>query len=208
MAKRPDEELILFFYGEHESPGEFERELAADPELSRRLEALRRTLSTLDGLEAPEPRPGLEARMWARVGSSLERPSRRLAVPGGWWGWAALATVVLVVALVGFLAGRGLRPTPTEITVAETLKALPPAARDHGRVGAEHLLSANRLHRRAAERAGQRRVAAVLAELEPLLTQLADAPESFDLRLARERIEHGDLLFKVRVTRNNLKEQS
>jgi hypothetical protein len=79
---------------------------------------------------------------------------------------------------------------------------------DEGRAGAGTLLSANRLYRRAAEHAGQRRVAAVLAELEPFLAQLADAPESFDLRRSQERIESGDLLFKVRITRNNLKELS
>jgi hypothetical protein len=237
VAKRPDEELILYFYGEHATPQELELELAADPELSRRYEALRRELRPLDNLAAPEPRPGLEARMWARVAPSLARPSRRFAVPTGWLGWVALATVLLVVALGGFLAGRVIRPTPTESAVALTLKALPPAARDRvlraaladhldssqrllvevangassldeQRAWAETLLSENRLYRRAAEHAGQRRVAAVLTELEPFLTQLADAPESFDLRRSQERIENGDLLFKVRITRNNLKELS
>jgi hypothetical protein len=238
VAKRPDDELILHFYGEHSAPEEIDRELAADPELALRYKSLRRELRVLDELPAPEPRPGLEGRMWARVAPALTQPSRRrVAIPTGWFGWAALSTAVLVVALVGFLAGRSLRPTPTESNVAETLKALPPAARDRvlqaaladhldssqrlllevangtpslqeERAWAETLLSANRLYRRAAERAGQRRVAAVLGELEPFLTQLAEAPASFDLRRSQERIESGDLLFKVRITRNNLKELS
>jgi len=237
VAKRSDEELILHFYGEHPAPEDLERELATDTELSRRDEALRRELRCLDHLAPPEPRPGLEARMWARVAPSLVRPSRRLSVPTGWLGWAALTTAVLVIGFVGFLAGRSLQKAPTERAVAETLKALPPEARDRvlqaaladhlessqrlllevanggtsldeGRAGAENLLSANRLYRRAAEHAGQRRVAAVLGELEPFLTQLADAPASFDLHRSRERIERADLLFKVRITRNNLKELS
>jgi hypothetical protein len=237
VAKRSDEELILHFYGEHASPQDVERELAADPELSRRNDALRRELRALDQLAAPEPRPGLEARMWARVAPSLARPSRRFAAPAGWLGWAALGTAVLVIAFAGFLAGRSLHQAPTERAVAETLKALPPAARDRvlqaaladhldssqrlllevangpssldeERVWAENLLSANRLYRRAAEHAGQRRVAAVLAELEPFLVQLADAPDAFDLRRSQERIRNADLLFKVRITRNNLKELS
>jgi hypothetical protein len=79
---------------------------------------------------------------------------------------------------------------------------------DEERAWASNLLSANRLYRRAAERAGQRRVAAVLGEIEPLLMQLADAPESFDLTAAKARIASDDLLFKVRITRNNLKELS
>jgi len=229
--------LILFYYGERESPEELERELAADPELARRYEALRLELTALGHLEAGEPRPGLEARMWARLAPSLARPPRRFSVPTGWLGWAALSTAVLVVALVGFFAGRVFHEAPDEHTVADTLKALPPAARDRvlqaaladhldssqrlllevangassldeERAWAETLLSANRLYRRAAERAGQRRVAAVLAELEPIFTQLANAPETFDLRRSKERIENGDLLFKVRITRNNLKELS
>jgi hypothetical protein len=237
VAKRPDEELILFFYGEHEAPEEIERALASDPELSVRYQALRRELSALDRIELPEPRQGLEARMWARLGPVLARPTRRFVAPHGWVGWAALGTAVLVVAIGGFVAGRVFRPQPTEGAVAETLKALPPAARDRvlqaaladhldssqrlllevangapsldeERVWAQSLLSANRLYRRAAERAGQRRVAAVLAELEPLLTQLAEAPESFDLRLSQRQIKSADLLFKVRITRNNLKELS
>ena len=210
MAKRPDDDLIVFLYGDHEGP---------------------------EGHDEPEPRPGLESRMWARVAPSLRQPPRRFAVPAGWLGWAALATGVLVVALLGFLAGRVLRPAPTERAVVENLKALPPEARDRilqaaladhldasqrlllevangapsaeeERVWAETLLNANRLYRRAAERAGQRRVAAVLAELEPFLTQLADAPASFDHRRAQDRIENADLLFKLRITRNNLKELS
>lgn len=240
---RPDEELILFFYGEHDAPEELARELDADAELSRRYEALRRELSALDKLEGGEPRPGLEGRMWARVAPTLTRPSRRYAFPGGWLGWSALTTAVLVIAFAGFLGGRTIGPAPTESAVAATLTALPPAARervlqaalaDHldssqrlllevengapslpslvdKRARAEDLLSANRLYRRAAERAGspeQRRVAALLAQLESFLTQLADAPESFDLRKSKARIENGDLLFKVRITRNNLKELS
>lgn len=210
MAKQPDDDLILFLYGEQEEP---------------------------EGVVSPEPRPGLPGRIWARVEPELRRPPRRVALRAGSLRWAALAAGVLVVALLGFLAGRELPPAPTERAVVENLKALPPEARDRvlqaaladhleasqrlllevtngapsadgERAWAETLLSANRLYRRAAERAGQRRVAAVLFELEPFLMQLADAPESFDLRRAQERIEDADLLFKLRITRNNLKELS
>jgi len=237
VASRPDEELILFFYGEHEAPQDVERDVATDGDLSRRYDALRRELSALDGLDAPEPRAGLEIRMWARLAPAVTRRPGILRLPAGWLGWAALATGALVLALGGFLAGRIFHPAPTENSVASNLQALPPAARervleaaladhldasqrlmlevangsasiDDERVWAETLLSANRLYRRAAERAGQRRVASVLAEIEPLLAQLADAPGTFDLGVARAQIAKQDLLFKVRVTRNNLKELS
>ena len=237
MAKPPDDELILFFYGEHPAPKEIERELATDPELSRRYEALRSELHVLDKLEAPEPRTGLESRMWARVEPSLASPKKRPFVFQGWPRWAAVTAGVFVVALAGFLAGRLPHTTTTEVEVTEGLKALPPDARDRvlvaaladhldasqrlllevsngapsaeeERAWAASLLSANRLYRRAAERAGQYRVAAVLGELDPLLAELAAAPDASGLPRAQERIDRADLLFKVRITRNNLKEIS
>ena len=71
---------------------------------------------------------------------------------------------------------------------------------------AEALVSSNRLYRRAALRSGQRRIAALLDELEPLLLELANsagaAPD--DLATAQRRIENTDLLFKLRVTGERL----
>jgi hypothetical protein len=232
VANRPDDELILFFYGEHASPAEIEDEMSRDPELKRRYERLASELRALSALDAPEPRPGLEGRIWARVAPELS--SRRGGVP--WLRFATLATAVGAVALGAFLAGRHLQPPPSETEVAATIRALPTEARDrvlaatladhlasserlllevengHGSLEeeqrfAEALLGANRLYRRAAERAGQRRVAAVLAEIEPILAQLANAPAE-DRGAAQEQIAGRDLLFKVRVTRSNLKEIS
>jgi hypothetical protein len=237
VGHRADEELILFYYGEHGTPEEMERELASDPELAHRYAALRRELSALDALGAPQPRPGLEQRMWARVASSLAAPRPRFGLPGGRLGWAALAATVAILVVAAFLAGRAQRTTPDEVKVATDLEALPPAARErilqaalaahlessqrlmmevvngadvleNERDWAETLLSANRLYRRAAERAGQRRVAALLLEIEPVLAELAHAPSSPGASAAREQIEGRDLLFKVRITRNNLKELS
>ncbi len=71
---------------------------------------------------------------------------------------------------------------------------------------AEALVSSNRLYRRAAERSGQRRIAALLDELEPLLLELSHSSEAApdDLAAAQRRIEHTDLLFKLRVTGERL----
>ncbi|HEX4826203.1 MAG TPA: hypothetical protein VFV19_18025 [Candidatus Polarisedimenticolaceae bacterium] len=233
MANRPDEELILFFYGEHERPNEIERALAADPDLKRRYETLTRELSALDRLEVPDPRPGLEGRMWARVSAELQ-PKRRIL---SWRVWAAIGAAAAAIAVAAFLGGRAIGPEPNEADVTAKLKALPQAARervlqaalaDHldtsqrlllevqngdkpleeERVWAASLLSENRLYRRAAERAGQRRVAAVLAEIEPILVRLAESPDALDRSGTQQEIERTDLLFKLRVTRNNLKETS
>ena len=71
---------------------------------------------------------------------------------------------------------------------------------------AEALVSSNRLYRRAAERAGQRRIVALLDELEPLLLELAHSADAApdDLAATQRRIEHTDLLFKLRVTGERL----
>lgn len=66
---------------------------------------------------------------------------------------------------------------------------------------AASLAASNRLYRSAAERAGQRRIVALLDELEPLLLELAHAPTDSpdELPAAQRRIEENDLLFKLRV---------
>jgi hypothetical protein len=73
------------------------------------------------------------------------------------------------------------------------------------RASAASLLTANRLYRRAAERAGERRVAAVLTELEGLLAELSNTTASSGPRLPQARAQSEDMLFKVRIARNNLK---
>jgi hypothetical protein len=67
-------------------------------------------------------------------------------------------------------------------------------------------VQSNRLYRRAAERSGQRRIVALLDELEPLLLELAhsEAAAPDDLANAQRRIENTDLLFKLRVTGERL----
>ncbi|MEO8277404.1 MAG: hypothetical protein ABI639_14415 [Thermoanaerobaculia bacterium] len=71
---------------------------------------------------------------------------------------------------------------------------------------AEALVSSNRLYRRAAERSGQRRIVALLDELEPLLLELAHSSDAApdDVQAAQRRIDNTDLLFKLRVTGERL----
>ena len=71
---------------------------------------------------------------------------------------------------------------------------------------AMELLVSNRVYRRAAKRAGQKRIASLLAELEPVLLELAHAApgggDEFDQ--LRRRVDERGLLFKVRVTEQRL----
>ena len=196
-------------------------------------------LAALDALQAPEPRPGLEGRIWARIADEVAAGAPRRPFAFAWPRRALLAGGAAAILVAAFVAGRlSQPPRPTPETAMASLQALAPEARDRLLAAAlvEHLdsservlvelanqpapslaeerrfaaalLASNRLYRRAAERAGQRRVAALLAELEPLFAELAHASAgdsgSAAAAAVRDRLDSQDLLFKVRVTRKNL----
>ena len=67
---------------------------------------------------------------------------------------------------------------------------------------AEELVSSNRIYRQTAQLQGEKRIASVLADLEPILVELSNSNASLDQRKLAEmqkRIESRGLLFKVRV---------
>jgi hypothetical protein len=73
---------------------------------------------------------------------------------------------------------------------------------------AEELISANRLYRRTALDRGEEDVATLLDELEPVLLQIAHAPEQVsaeELRAMQKRVEAKGLVFKLRVVRADVK---
>jgi len=252
-----DEDLILFLYDEHPRGRELEADLAARPELRERLDALRRQLAVFDEPAAPEPRPGLEERVWARLRPQLEVPSeiqpgargpRRFfawATSGtrSWKGWrlAAVAAALVAALLGAFVLGRrSVAPAPATVAAAQPFSAaargrlldssvsghlesssllltdLSHASPDQGlgdeRAWAASLLAENRLYRRAAQRAGQRRIVALLDELEPLLVELANGPVGSagpagddEVTSLQHRIDERDLLFKVRIVSARLR---
>lgn len=73
---------------------------------------------------------------------------------------------------------------------------------------AKVLLVANRLYRFAAEQAGQQRIAYLLADMEPVLIELANGAGQLtpdEYRVLRQSIADRDLVFKVRSTNIGLK---
>ena len=67
---------------------------------------------------------------------------------------------------------------------------------------AEDLVAANRIYRQTATQRGDERIAELLADLEPILLELANAGGSLEgkkLADLQRRIESKGLLFKVRV---------
>lgn len=105
-----EDDLILHYYGETGATAEDRRSeagidahLAACVECRGAFEQLRRVMETIDAAPAPEPGPGFEREVWARLAPGLNRENRtgfnfrrwfsapRLALAGG------LAAIVLVV---------------------------------------------------------------------------------------------------------------
>jgi hypothetical protein len=75
---------------------------------------------------------------------------------------------------------------------------------------AEDLASENRLYRQTAQTLGNRAVVTLLDELDLILTEVAGGPSALaaaDLESMRNRIERGNLLFKVQVTASELRER-
>jgi hypothetical protein len=81
------------------------------------------------------------------------------------------------------------------------------ASFDFARASAGDLVSSSRLYRQTAQQNGDLRMAQMLEELESVLVDVAGSPEHVDQRdmqSLRARIDHGNLLFKVRAVTNEV----
>lgn len=162
------------------------------------------------------------ASWWQRLGESLSGMVPRWAVAGS----------VMVLLALAFLAGRwtvepSVSQSQTVAARAGSERVLLDALGEHlertqitlvsvanssggetrlESVQAEDLLKENRLYRQAALRSGDESTAAVLDELERVLTEVANAPGS-DLDAVRQRMAEHGLLFKIRVLRSRVIEK-
>lgn len=79
------------------------------------------------------------------------------------------------------------------------------------RAWAQRALSANRVYRNAAAGAGEKRMVALLDAMEPLLIEIANAPETMtpgELAFLQQRIEDADLLFRMRSAQNRIENRA
>ena len=144
--------------------------------------------------------------------------------------WVPAAAAALVLLAVGYLAGRlapGTQPAPAPplsaearqrllvgtlaehlersqrlFTELDNLAAGETAALAGERQAARELLADNRLYRSAAEHGGREGIATLLADLEPVLLELAHLPaepDAGEIAFLRRSIESRGLLFKTRV---------
>jgi hypothetical protein len=226
MNHPSEEDLVLHLYGEAEESDFLRKHLESCTRCREELSVLRQVLSEVDELTPPERPPDYGARIWERVSKELP-PARRHRS----YYWIAAAAVLLVAT---FLAGRFTAP-PDEVDPAGAgrirERVLLVALSDHleqsqvlllevvnrgdgaapllaplERERAADLLQASRLYRQTAYQVGEVATADVLEELERILLDVSQGPESLEAREGlRSRIEERDLLFKLRVLGSTVK---
>jgi hypothetical protein len=207
MRHPGEEELILYYYGEHPAAAEVEAHLGGCPACRSEYEGLVAALAAVDAEPLPERGEGYGGEVWARLQPRLAPAARR-----PFRVWAAAAAVAAMV-LLAVLAGRvGPRSQPAQeasweqvrerILLAEVGQHLERAElvlteAAHGNPLdelARDLVESNRLYRQTAALAGENAVAAFLEDLERVLLELEHG--SADQRA----LALDDMVFKVRVT--------
>ena len=227
------DDLILLHYGEKTSPGAREHLLGCE-ECRRESALLRRVLDAVDDAagETPELAPAWEEQLWNRLRWKLERPRSR------WIGWAAAAAATIAIAFLAgrtfmprstLIAPQRATSTPegrervllvvlgdhfsrservlTEVKNA-TADAPPIVIAD--REAMEDLVRKNRLYLDAAYTSGQTSLASVLEEMQPLLLELARAPENpsaHDIEMLQKRIEKRGSVLKLRVAGEQIRQR-
>lgn len=107
-----EETLILQYYGEADDAAAVEQHLAGCEHCRGEFDRLRRVLALVDVQDVPEPAPGFERRVWARLEPELEKGRT------SWFAWLfpaagprwAYAGGVAALLLAAFVAGRFSNP--------------------------------------------------------------------------------------------------
>lgn len=194
-----------------------------------------------EALPAAERDESYGASVWARLPLEERRASggfwANLFVPRRW----ALAGAMAALVAAAFVAGRFwpysqpqtqiAQPVPAQVrervllvavgdhldrsqmVLLEIMNNKPTAEVDISaeQQSAQELVSANRLYRQTAAKAGDAGVARVLDELERVLLEIANGPShlsSDEFEELRKRVEAQGILFKVRVIDSRIKEKS
>jgi hypothetical protein len=227
-----DDHLVLLYYREPLEETGLDGHLAGCALCLSRFQALTRVLRVVAEEDIPEPAGDFEARMTAQVLAAAKKPERgrvlrfpimssrtaRFLAAG-----AALAACLILAFSVGRRLGRVEEQTLTASQTQE--RVLLTALGEHlGRsrvtlvelknrevsasdlkalqAAADNLVTASRLFRAAAERAGEGQIASVMEETERLLVRFAAAPDAEakdELDGLRKRVDSRDLLFRLQV---------
>jgi hypothetical protein len=225
-----DEELTEAYYGEN-TPA-VQDHLRDCIECRTNLGRLEDTLGSLRQYMVPEPGPDFEVRVWKDLAERL--PKKR---SWGIWFFRpvvlapALAGLIILAVSFGLITDRRHGPAGisseaqarvlsdtlsehldrSEILLAEVANAKPgPDALRSAQETARDLADENRLLRLASNRVGDVSRGALLEDLERFLLSVANAPAEVhpdDLSALQKRMDEQGLLFKVRITDDDLRRE-
>jgi len=189
-----------------EPPADFERVMWA------------RVQGALDGMSPPRS-PWWAVKQWIPAGALVAVFLAMLAIGRFWPGRAPVAPGTATATAAdasqserALLVAMDDHLERSELLLVEVMNA---PADDAAREGfeqetADDLLSSSRLYRQTATHTGNVHLAAMLEDLEAVLVEIARGPRELkpqDLDALRTRIEQDDLLFKVRVVTDEIKER-
>ena len=231
MQHLNEEQLILHHYHDDEAAAPVTQHLAECDQCRAHYEMLRRVLALVNELPMPERGDGYAEQVWQRLRWKMRGERRRIRwqsllaaaalvavafFAGQLWharniaptvpaGRSATATIaqqpsrdrLLLIVVSDHLDS-------SERMLTEVANANPKRSLDVSgeRKRAEELVASNRIYRQSAAGSGDARVAMLLADLEPILVELAHADDKLmpdELVSLQKRIESKGLLFKVRV---------
>ena len=193
-----------------EPPADFERVMWA--RVQKELDSIEAAPTPWWSLRHLLPAAGLAAVLLAMfaIGRNWPGPASSEQLPGGEQAVPTAATATqseraLLVAMDDHLER-------SELLLVELMNA---PANDAVRLGferetADDLLSSGRLYRQTAAHTGNVHLAAMLEDLEAVLVEIARSPNTLkakDVNALRTRIEQDDLLFKVRVVTDEIRER-
>jgi hypothetical protein len=205
MNHLSEEQIVLHYYGDAEGKPEIERHLAECADCRAEFARVESMLRQIEPLEVPEPAMNFEEKTWLNLRDRLPEHGgffRKLFRPQSKW---ALATLMALLLIVAFLAGRFWPRHEQQIAKQPPATVNPQrivlvAVGDHlersqmllveimntdakGTVNlsseqaqARDLLDANHLYRLSAQQAGDPQVARVLDELGRVLAEIANGP--------------------------------
>ncbi|HEX3108332.1 MAG TPA: hypothetical protein VHU41_04490 [Thermoanaerobaculia bacterium] len=232
MQHLNEEQLVAHYYRDDDAPAAANEHLASCTECAAEFDSITRVLALVKEAPVPERGEDYGEQVWTRLRWRLGAPSRRkqwqwLAVAavlamglctGGvvWNGrhspkepLVARANIntpgslakqnqrVLVVVVSDHLEAS--ERMLTDVSNADPTKTFDSEAQQQR---AAELVASNRIYRQTALQRGDERIASVLADLEPILVELAHAGKTLspdELASIQKRIETKGLLFKVRV---------
>ena len=234
MTHCSDDDLVLHYYRDPETPPHVPAHLAVCGDCGERYEEVAEALTMVAFAPAPEPGDHYGRELWHRL--EARAPVRQPFWTASWFRPLALATAATVLLVAGFAAGRLTPPAPAGVTAgapidaAASRRVLLMSVADHlersdrvltdimnaatdSDISAEQqwatdLVADNRFFRQDAADSNEASLAAVLDELERALLDIVHSPSQVtpaDPEKIHRRLDSAALLFKVRVLGDELR---